>query len=67
VLVLVAFVVLVVVRRVSLVRAGAGLDAASESGRTVVYMGKLVTWMPAVLETAWALGVGRLAGLPPLT
>lgn len=66
-LVLVAFVVLVVLRFVSLVLGTTKPEAKREENGKVVRMAHIKSIMSNVAETTWALGTSMLAGLPLLT
>jgi hypothetical protein len=66
-LVLVAFVVLVVLRFVSLVLGTSKPEAKREENGKVVRMAHIKSIMSNVAETTWAIGTSMLAGLPLLT
>ena len=66
-LVLVAFVVLVVLRFVSLVLGTPKPEAKREENEKVVRMAHIKSIMSNVAETTWAIGTSMLAGLPLLT
>jgi hypothetical protein len=62
-----ALAVLVIVRFASLVLGNRKPEAASKEKRKATAMTQVRSCAVAVLETAWALGVGTVAGLPLLT
>jgi hypothetical protein len=66
-LVPVGFVVLVILRSTNLALGTAKPETASAEKRKVVRMVKANSILSMTFETAWALGVGMLAGLPLLT
>jgi hypothetical protein len=66
-LVLVAFVVLVVLRFVSLVLGTPKPEAKREENGKVVRMAHIKSIMSNAAETTWAIGTSMLAGLPLLT
>jgi hypothetical protein len=66
-LVLVAFVVLVILRFVSLVLGTTKPEAKREESGKVVRMAHIKSIMSNVAETTWAVGTSMLAGLPLLT
>ena len=65
--VLVAFVVLVILRFVSLVLGTTKPKAKIEENGKVVRMAHIKSITSNVAETTWALGTSMLAGLPLLT
>jgi hypothetical protein len=64
---LVAFVVLVVLRFVSLALGTTKPEAKREENGKVVRMAHIKSIMSNVAETTWALGTSMLAGLPLFT
>ena len=65
--VLVAFVVLIAARFVSLVLGSTKPEAGRRNKRKMMPMAHVEKVISVAAETAWALGTGTLAGLPLLT
>ena len=63
----VAFVVLVVLRFISLVLGTTKPEAKREQNGKVALMAHIKSIMSNVAETTWAIGTSMLAGLPLLT
>jgi hypothetical protein len=66
-LVPVAFVVLTILRSVSLALGNIKPEAKRAKTRKVMYMAHVKLRLSIVAETAWALGTSMLAGLPLFT
>lgn len=66
-LVPVAFAVLVVLRLVSLVLGNTKPETTTTQKGKVTPMARVMSIVPVVAETVWALGTNMLAGLPLLT